>query len=320
MKTAVVILNLGGPDSLEAIEPFLFNLFSDPNIFKIPFGQKLFAKIISNKRTPKIAEQYKAIGGNSPINKWTEVQRKMLEDKFKENNLDLSVFTAMRYWEPLTKETAQNIKSQNFKQIILLPLYPHFSISTTGSSFNEWERIFAIEDEKIIKIKHYFANKNYIAAINERIDQTLLHFDKNVRNDVQLIFSAHGTPVSLVKNGDPYSHQIKETMNLIMEQRRFSHSYHLCYQSKVGPVKWLTPSTEETIKNLSNQNKKHLLIIPISFVSDHIETLYELNIEYRHIAEKVNIKNYMVMEGLNDSKLFIDALYEETINILKDEK
>jgi ferrochelatase len=317
MKTAIVILNLGGPDSLDTIEPFLFNLFSDPDIFKIPFGQKLFAKFISKKRAPKVAEQYKAIGGNSPINKWTELQRKMLEEKLRNYNSQISVYTAMRYWKPLIKETAEIIKNQKIERIILLPLYPHYSISTTGSSFNEWERHFNIENEIILKVKNYYSNKNYITAINERITEALLNFDKNIRKDVQLVFSAHGTPVSFVKKGDPYSHQIKETVELVMKQRNFSHSYYLCYQSKVGPVKWLTPSTEETIKELSNKNKKHLLIIPISFVSDHVETLYELNIEYRKIANEYNINNYIVMEGLNDSKLFINALFEETIKIIE---
>jgi len=317
MKTAVVILNLGGPDSISAIEPFLFNLFSDPDIFKIPIGQKLFAKIISSRRAPKVAEEYKLIGGKSPINEWTEIQRKMLENKLKDFDSNISVITAMRYWKPLTAEVANTIKKENFQRIILLPLYPHFSISTTGSSFNEWDRCFNKTNEEIIKINNYQTNQYYIKALNERIDQTIPKFPENVQNDIQLVFSAHGTPVSMVKKGDPYSHHILETVNEVMKTRNYSHSHRLCYQSKVGPVKWLTPATDTMIEELSAEGKKHLLIIPISFVSDHVETSFELDIEYRHVADENYIENYIVMEGLNDSQLFIDALYEETIKVLK---
>ncbi len=317
MKTAVVIFNLGGPDSLEAIEPFLFNLFSDRDIFNLPFGQKLFAKIISSRRAPKVAEEYKLIGGKSPINEWTEIQRKMLEEKLQSYDSNISVFTAMRYWNPITKDVAEEIKSQNFDRIVLLPLYPHYSISTTGSSFNEWDRCYTATNEKVFRVNNYQTNPSYISALNERIDKTILRFSEEIRKDIQLVFSAHGTPISMVKSGDPYSHQIKETMDAVMLQRNFSHPHHLCFQSKVGPVKWLTPATDTMIEDLSKEGKKHLLIIPISFVSDHVETSFELDIEYRHVADNNNIKTYIVMEGLNDSELFINALYEETVNILE---
>ncbi|MCB9209205.1 MAG: ferrochelatase [Ignavibacteriales bacterium] len=316
MKTAVVILNLGGPDSLEAIEPFLYNLFSDKDIFKIPIGQKLFAKIISSRRAPKVSEEYKLIGGKSPINEWTEIQRKMLEEKLKKYDSNISVLTAMRYWNPITKDVAEKIKEQNFDRIVLLPLYPHYSISTTGSSFNEWDRCFTPTNEKVLRVNNYQTNLKYISALNERIDKTILRFPEEVRNDIQLVFSAHGTPISMVKSGDPYSHQIKETMEKVMEERKYSHPHHLCFQSKVGPVKWLTPATDTMIEELASQGKMHLLIIPISFVSDHVETSFELDIEYRHVADENKIENYIVMEGLNDSELFIDALYDETIKIL----
>lgn len=317
MKTAVVLFNLGGPDSLEAIEPFLFNLFSDKDIFNLPFGQKLFAKIISSRRAPKVSGEYKLIGGKSPINEWTEIQRKMLEEKLKLSDTNITVFTAMRYWNPITKDVAEEIQSQKFNKIVLLPLYPHHSISTTGSSFNEWERCFNTTNEKVIKIDNYPTNSSYISAINERIDQTILRFPENVRDEIQLVFSAHGTPVSMVKNGDPYSHHIKESVDKVMEERKHSHPHHLCYQSKVGPVKWLTPATDTMIEDLSKQGKKHLLIIPISFVSDHVETSFELDIEYRHVADENQIENYIVMTGLNDSELFINALYEETIKAIE---
>lgn len=153
-KTAVVLLNLGGPDSIESIEPFLRNLFSDPDIFKIPFGQKWFAKIISTRRAPKVAEEYKMIGGKSPINEWTEYQRAALEKQLKEIDTGIDVFTAMRYWKPLTEETVKKVESGNYDRIILLPLYPHFSVSTTGSSFNEWKRHYKGDESKLLSLIH----------------------------------------------------------------------------------------------------------------------------------------------------------------------
>jgi ferrochelatase len=315
-KVAVILFNLGGPDSLDAIEPFLFNLFCDPGIFKIPFGQRLFAKIISSRRAPKVKKQYKLIGGKSPINEWTEVQRSMLEAELKKENSNIDVHTAMRYWNPITKDVIEKISTINYDKIVLLPLYPHYSTTTTGSSFNEWDRVYKGDISRITRVNDYPENQLYIKAINKRIDETILRFPEDVRNNIQLIFSAHGTPVSLVKKGDPYNEHIKQTVKMVMQHRNNSHSYHLCYQSKVGPVKWLEPSTDNTIRKLSTEGKKNLLIIPISFVSDHVETLFELDIEYRHIADQAEIENYIVMKGLNDSPLFISALKEEVLKKL----
>jgi len=308
LKIAVVLFNLGGPDSIEAIEPFLYNLFYDPDIFNLPFGQKMFAKLISSRRAPKVAGQYKLIGGKSPINEWTEKQRSGLELGLRKNYESIDVYTAMRYWNPLTKEVVANVESKNYDKIILLPLYPHFSITTTGSSFNEWNRHYKGDKSKLIFVNDYYLHQKYLEAINQRIDETILRFPEKNRSEIQIVFSAHGTPVSLVKKGDPYSKHIKQTVEAVMKLRKHSHYHHLCFQSKVGPMKWLEPATAKMIEGLASQNKKNLLIVPISFVSDHVETLFELDIEYRHVAEKVGIENYIVMKGLNDSQLFIEAL------------
>jgi ferrochelatase len=307
-KTTVVLLNLGGPDSLEAVQPFLENLFNDPDIFKLPF-QKALARYISKKRAPKVQKEYELIGGKSPINMWTEKQRHMLENRLRDK-YDVDVLVAMRYWKPLTEETVSAVEKGNYSKIILLPLYPHFSVSTTGSSFNEWKRYYKGDESKVEYIVSYQTHPGYLKAINRRIDENLLRFPENVRKNVQLVFSAHGTPVSYVKKGDPYSHHIKETIEGVMKLRNNSHEHHLCFQSKVGPAKWLEPATDKMIEELSAKGKKHLLIIPISFVSDHVETSFELDIEYRHVADRMGIENYIVMTGLNDSPLFVDALYE----------
>lgn len=309
MKIAVLLLNLGGPDSLEAIEPFLYNLFRDPDIFKIPIGQKLFAKLISRFRAPKVAEEYKLIGGKSPINEWTELQRSMLEKELREEYENVDVITVMRYWHPLTQDVVPKVEGK-YDKIIMLPLYPHFSLTTTGSSFNEWNRYYKGPKFDLRYITEYCENELYIKAINERVDETLEEFPENVRNEVQIVFSAHGTPVSLVEKGDPYSIHIKKSVAKVMEMRNYSHEHHLCFQSKVGPSKWLEPATDTMIEQLAEKGKKHLLIIPISFVSDHVETSFELDIEYRHVADECKIENYIVMKGLNDSETFIQALKE----------
>ncbi|NJD21259.1 MAG: ferrochelatase [Melioribacter sp.] len=308
MKIAVVLFNLGGPDSVESVEPFLYNLFCDPDIFNLPFGQKLFAKLISSRRAPKVAGEYKLIGGKSPINEWTEKQRSMLEINLHKDYKSLDVYTAMRYWNPLTANIVDKVESKNYDKIILLPLYPHYSITTTGSSFNEWNRHYKGDKSKLFFVNDYYINQKYLEAINQRIDETILRFPEKVESEIQIVFSAHGTPVSLVKKGDPYSNHIKQTVEAVMKFRKHSHNHHLCFQSKVGPMKWLEPATAKMIEELASQNKKNLLIVPISFVSDHVETLFELDIEYRHVAEKVGIENYIVMKGLNDSDLFIEAL------------
>ncbi len=307
-KNAVVLLNLGGPDSLDAVQPFLYNLFCDPDIFKIPFGQKFLAGLISKRRSPRIVEQYRQIGGKSPINEWTETQRQMLAKTLADRGVEADVYTAMRYWKPLTSETAEIIRQKNYQNIILLPLYPHFSVSTTGSSFNEWDRVYKGDPSKVKKIITYFNHPGYVAALNANIDAGLLKFSAEIRNNVVLLFSAHGTPISMVKKGDPYCKEIKETIDAVMALRNHSHDFALSFQSKVGPVEWLTPATDEKIEELSKAGKRHLLVIPVSFVSDHIETLFELDIEYRHVAHEAGIENFIVMPGLNDSQLFIDAL------------
>lgn len=308
-KTAVILLNLGGPDTLEAVQPFLENLFNDPDIFKLPF-QKTVARYISKKRSPKVQKEYELIGGKSPINDWTEKQRLMLENKLRYSGKEIDVLVAMRYWKPLTEEIVDKVKKGNYDKIIMLPLYPHFSVSTTGSSFNEWKRFYKGPGSKMVYINSYQTHPLYLKAINERIDETILRFPEEVRKDIQLVFSAHGTPVSYVKKGDPYSFHIKESIIGVMKLRNYSHEHYNCFQSKVGPAKWLEPSTAAMIEELAAKGKKHLLIIPISFVSDHVETSFELDIEYRHVADKVGIENYIVMKGLNDSQLFVDALYD----------
>jgi len=315
-KFAVVLLNMGGPDSPAAVEPFLRNLFSDHDIFKIPFGQKVFAALIARWRAPKVRERYARIGGGSPLNEWTQAQAALLREMLRKESREIEVYVAMRYWKPAISYVAAALSKKAFEKIVLLPLYPHFSETTTGSSFKEWERHFTGNGSRLSYVEQYCEHPQYLASINERIDETILRFPEKVRDDLQIVFSAHGTPERLVKQGDPYRRQIEQTVKGVMAQRGFSHPHRLCFQSKVGPLPWLKPSTRDTLIELAQNHQRQVMIVPISFVSDHIETLYELNIEYREIALKYGIDYYEVMPGLNASGTFAGALRDIALRAL----
>ncbi|MFI5144576.1 MAG: ferrochelatase [Ignavibacteria bacterium] len=324
-KIAVVLLNLGGPDSPEAVQPFLFNLFNDPDIINFPLSflfRKRLAKIISTKRSPKIIDQYKQIGGKSPLLDLTIKQSEALQTELR-TKIDCSVYMAMRYWKPFTEETMRRMKKDEITKIVLLPLYPHYSISTTGSSYNEWKRLVKIykyfRSLDIRLVKEYFDFPAYIDSLVESINKTLLRFPENELESVVLLFSAHGTPVKLFKQGDPYKYHIESTVKEVMSRGAFKQKHFLSFQSKVGPQKWLEPKTPDTIEKLAAGGEKFLLIIPVAFVSDHLETLYEIGIEFRHLAEEKGIIQFEVMPGLNDSPLFIKALAELVLNSLNGE-
>lgn len=324
---AIVLLQFGGPDSLEAVEPFLFNLFSDPDIFQLPLlkkewaarigpaFQRFVAKTISKRRARHVRDKYAEIGGKSPIVESTDEQVRALQTYLdtRHPEINTTVRLAARYWNPLTSETMQSLIRDGVNEVILLPLYPQYSIVNAGSSFNEWDRVAKRQSATFNdrRVREYYRNEKYIQAISARIDEALITFENPEK--VFLLFSAHGTPVDIVKRGDPYSEQIRETMELVMSQRGRDKPYMLSFQSKVGPKKWLTPSTTNTIEELGQKGITDILVIPIAFVSDHIETLHELNIEERLTAERAGISNYHVMEGLNNHPLFIECLADIAI-------
>jgi ferrochelatase len=315
-KVGVVLLNLGGPDSLDAVEPFLFNLFSDPDIINFPLSflfRKRLAKLISSKRHPRIQEQYKQIGGKSPLKDYTLQQASLLQQKLNEK-ISAKVYVAMRYWHPFTEEALDEIERDEIKKIILLPLYPQYSKATTVSSVKEWKKQVALR--KISAeldwslVESYYDFPPYIDAFVERVNQGLDKFPVEKRKDVYLLFSAHGIPMKLVREGDPYPQHIEKTVEAVMRQGNFAQTRELSFQSKVGPQKWLKPSTPETIEKLAAQGIKNMLVVPIAFVSDHLETLFEVGIEFRHLAKEKGIEQFEVTEGLNDSDKFISALSE----------
>ena len=311
-KIGVVLLNLGGPDSLEAVEPFLYNLFVDPDIINFPGSflvRKWLAKLISSKRHPKIQEQYKQIGGKSPLKDYTLGQAKLLEEKLNEK-FPARVFAAMRYWHPFTEEVLDELEKEGIKKVILLPLYPQYSMATTESSVKEWKKHLKLRDSKIewTLVEHYYDFPPYVDACVERINQGLEKFPVEKRDEVDILFSAHGTPMKLVRQGDPYSGHICETVTAVREKGGWKNPHRLCFQSKVGPQKWLTPSTPNTIDELAKNGSKMMLLVPIAFASDHLETLFEVGIEFKHLAKEAGVEQFEVTEGLNYSEKFIDAL------------
>ncbi len=308
-KIGVVLLNMGGPDSLEAIQPFLYNLFSDHDIIQIPKPiQRPVAWIISKTRAQKTEEYYKAMGGKSPQKEQTEEQAKALQKELGDN---FKVVVAMRYWHPFTEEALEELKNENLEKIILLPLYPQFSKTTTGSSFNEFFRQFENFKRKgffknvgVIDIKSYHNYPTYIKAVVENIKQNLPNY-----KDYHFLFSAHSLPEKIIREGDPYQKQIEETVNLIKEHFPDVES-SLAYQSKVGPVKWLEPMTDEMIIELAKKGVKKLAVVPVAFVSEHSETLYELDIQYGKLAKEHGIQDYKRIPTLQTHPTFIKALTE----------
>lgn len=322
-KIGVVLLNLGGPDSLDAVEPFLFNLFNDPDIIDFPLSflfRKRLARFISSRRSGRVRAQYAEIGGKSPILDLTRRQAEMLGEKLKAAGVDARVRIAMRYWKPFTNEVVEEFERDPVDRIVLLPLYPQFSKSTTASSFKEWDRQAAgksaLAKAETIRIESYYDFEPYLDAIIERIDEGLRRFSEEIRSEVHVLFSAHGTPMKLVREGDPYSHHIRKTVEAVVRRSGLTQTYHLCFQSKVGPQKWLTPSTPRTIAELAEAGVKNMLIVPIAFVSDHLETLFEVGIEFRRQAYAQGIERFEVTEGLNDSDKFAVALFLLVIRAL----
>jgi ferrochelatase len=315
-RVGIVLFQLGGPDSLQAVEPFLLNLFLDPDIIPMgPLGflRRPLAKLISSRRSIPVAGKYAEIGRRSPIGLLTERQRVRLVEAVSPY-LDPVAVTAMRYWHPMTAEAVDTLrKAAPLDEIVLLPLYPHFSYATTLSSLKEWRRIYGQSNggPRVSTVGQFYNHPQYVQAVVQRIGSTLRQFPDSSR--IHLIFSAHGLPMSLVEQGDPYPKQIEETVRLVCEAgarqyKSWPRTHLLCYQSRVGPTKWLQPPLTGTIERLGHEGVKEMLVVPISFVTEHIETLHEINIEAREEATKVGIERFRMMPAVGDSPLFIDAL------------
>ncbi|AGY59781.1 ferrochelatase [Gloeobacter kilaueensis] len=320
-EVGVLLLNLGGPDRQEDVKPFLYNLFADPEIIRIPFAplQKPLAWLIATSRAPKSRRNYQAIGGGSPLRAMTEQQGRVLKKALASRGLDAQIYVGMRYWHPFTEEAVRQIKADGVRRLVLLPLYPQYSISTSGSSLKLldqlWARDAQLKSIERIAINSWYSRPGYIKAMGERVREGLDRFDDPDR--VHILFSAHGVPRSYVdQDGDPYQRQTEETVDLVMGALGRPNAHSLAYQSRVGPVEWLKPYTEETINELAQKGVRSLLAVPVSFVSEHIETLQEIEIEYREVAEAAGIHDFRRAKALNVSKTFIDDLAELVIENL----
>ena len=324
---AVILFQLGGPGSLEAVEPFLRNLFSDPDIFDFPLAglaRPVLARLVATRRAGKAQEHYARIGGKSPIRELTELQARALELELR-RSLDARVFVAMRYWHPLTEEAVQQVSARHFDEVVLLPLYPQFSKTTTGSSLNEWFRKQSVLPRPLPTtiIREFYDHPSYLDALVEQINEGLDRFASPVGpaaatqgpkvpslDRVHLVFSAHGLPVRVIEGGDPYQAQVEATTKLVTIRGGWTNPHTLCYQSRVSPGHWLQPSLESTLERLAAEGARSVLVIPISFVTDHVETLHEIDIEARKHAAQAGITHFELMPALNDSPKFIQALAE----------
>ncbi|XP_027353534.1 ferrochelatase-2, chloroplastic-like [Abrus precatorius] len=325
-EAGVLLLNLGGPETLNDVKPFLFNLFANPDIIRLPrlfrFLQRPLAKLISVLRAPKSKEGYAAIGGGSPLRKITDDQALALKMALEAKGLSSNVYVGMRYWYPFTEEAVEQIKRDGITRLVVLPFYPQFTISTTGSSIRVIQHIFR-EDAYLCRlpvsiINSWYQRKGYIKSMADLIEKELESFSEP--KVVMIFFSAHGVPVSYVEDaGDPYRDQMEECIFLIMKElkaRGIRNEHTLAYQSRVGPVQWLKPHTDEVLVELGQKGVRSLLAVPVSFVSEHIETLEEIDMEYKELALESGIKNWGRVPALGVNPSFITDLADAVIEAL----
>jgi len=315
-STAVLLLNLGGPECLDDVEPFLYNLFSDRQIIKLgpPFLQKFIARRIARKRAPSSRTNYARIGGGSPILDITRKQARALEDSLHPHG-DYLVRPCMRYWPPRAAEVLAELADNNIERIIALPLYPHYSIATTGSSLSDLKETLKKRNPqpRLQVIRSWPDQPDYIKCLANRIIERV----HQTGEDTVVVYSAHSLPRDFIDNGDPYVTELNKTIAAV--EQKTGIQGQLCYQSRSGPVRWLEPSTPDMLQHLAAQGTKKILMVPISFVSDHIETLYEIDMLYRDMAVELGME-LRSTPGLNDDPEFIDGLRQLVLSCGPDQK
>jgi len=313
--TAIVMLNMGGPATQEAVEPFLTNLFQDGEIIPLgPFQQRLGA-YIAKRRSPNIREQYAQIGGGSPIGHWTAIQGAgMIKrlDELSPSTAPHKFYTAFRYADPDTEDALTQMKADGVTRAVAFSQFPQFSCTTSGSSLNHlWRELRRLELGDAFTwslIDRWPEHPGFVQAVTENIQAGLDQFPPDVRSEVCIMFSAHSLPVKVVARGDQYAWEVAATVRRVMDKLEFSNPYSLAWQSKVGFLPWLTPSTSDVIKGYGRQGHKYVMTVPIAFTSDHVETLFEIDIEYAEEAEEAGIELFQRAPSLNGSETFQDAL------------
>ena len=326
-KVGVLLLNLGGPETLDDVQPFLYNLFADPSIIRLPGPLRLLqgflANVLSSSRAPKSREAYESIGGGSPLRRITEAQARALQTAMETRGIAAKAYVGMRYWKPFTEDAIEAIKRDGVNRLVVLPLYPQFSISTSGSSLRLLEQYFS-DDEELARVRHtvipsWYQRPGYIKAMAAMIAKTLREQFDDEKEPI-IFFSAHGVPTSYVEEaGDPYKDEMEACVRLIVDELRdagVDNEHVLAYQSRVGPVEWLKPYTDDTIRELGRKGTKALCAVPISFVSEHIETLEEIDMEYRELAEESGVEKWGRVPALDTDPLFIDDLADAVIESL----
>jgi len=321
--TGIVMMNLGGPKSLDEVNPFLLKLFADREIIQLPV-QDWLGPFIANRRTKSVQQNYQDIGGGSPILQWTEEQgRGMCErlDAMSPATAPHKFYVAFRYIDPFSEDALQQMKADGIKRAVAFTQYPQFSCATTGSSLNEiWRaaKKVGLKDEfEWSVIDRWPTHPTFVEAMTETVRQGLAQFSDADREDVLIVFSAHSLPMSVVNRGDAYPAEVGATTHEVMKKLNYAYEHLVAYQSEVGPVPWLGPSTEDVIEELGTKKRTNVLIVPIAFTSDHIETLHELDIEYGELAHEAGITNYVRAPALNGMPLFQDALAEIVAEHLK---
>jgi ferrochelatase len=310
-RLAIVLFNLGGPDSPEAVKPFLLNLFRDPAILRVPFFiRPLLAQIIARARVKPASENYAILGGKSPLLELTQDQGNALEAALAERGVEAKCFIAMRYWHPFSLETARQVKDWNPDEVLLLPLYPQYSTTTTGSSLTDWRNAAAKAGlaKKVTTLCCFHQDDGYVKATAALVRRALDDARASTARPIRVLFSAHGLPETIVQRGDPYQFQIESTVNAVVAALdEPGLDWQVCYQSRATPQKWLDPSTEAVIEKAAH-DKVAVLVVPIAFVSEHSETLVELDVEYRELAEKLGVPGYFRAPAQNSDAGFIGAL------------
>ena len=353
MKLGVLLLNLGGPESQSDVEGFLYNLFADPDIIRLPSiftaFQKPIAYFIAKRRAPQSRAAYQSIGGGSPIVQYTGDQASLIENELKERGYDAKCYFAMRYWHPFTENVLEQMKTDKVNAMVIIPLYPQFSISTSGSSLRVLQDIFFKDPEKWgpDKVLHtvvpaWYYRQGYVNAMAELILKEIMEYTAEERAEgLHVLFSAHGVPKSYIEAGDPYQRQIEDCVTLVSREVALKLAspqsrpaglseiqamtlvsgenplkFHLSFQSRVGPVMWLQPYTETKLKELGNAGVKNLIVVPVSFVSEHVETLEEIDMEYRELAEEYGVHKWRRVPALNTDASFITDMADLVVDAL----
>ena len=313
MRTALLVINFGGPQRPGEVEPFLYELFRDPDVIPLPGPPAVgnaFADLICGRRWTKTVAQYAQIGGGSPLVPMTFAQAEALAATLRAEGHDFSLHVGMRYTRPSIRQALQAIKAEGPARIVALALYPHFSFATMGSSYNELHRqlqaLGMAADWPVVYAPAYPADPDYVGAVADTVREAVADLPPDAHP--HLLFSAHGLPVSFVTKGDPYPRHVQATVAAVVKDLGWKGPYGLAWQSRVGPARWLDPSTDDALRTLGATGCEAVVVVPVSFVGDHIETRFELDIEYREVAEEAGIRHWRRAAALDTRPRFVAAL------------